>query len=83
MYAELRGKGQLTVPSEIVKKLGLSSGSVMEVSEKDGSIVLTPVIMCPRKDIEEALEDAKSKDLPHSINRIIERLGKQEENCNG
>ena len=36
MLAELRQKAQITIPKEIIVKLGLSEGDKLDVFEKDG-----------------------------------------------
>ena len=36
---ELRQKAQVTIPREIIVKLGLSEGDKLDIFEKDGSIV--------------------------------------------
>ncbi len=38
MLAELRQKAQVTIPREIIVKLGLSEGDKLDIFEKDGSI---------------------------------------------
>jgi AbrB family looped-hinge helix DNA binding protein len=48
MLAELRQKSQITIPKDIVTKLGLSEGDKLEVSEKDGMICVTPVAVYPK-----------------------------------
>ncbi|HHX93385.1 MAG TPA: AbrB/MazE/SpoVT family DNA-binding domain-containing protein, partial [Clostridiales bacterium] len=35
MLAELRPKSQITIPKELVEKLGLSEGDKLEIYEKD------------------------------------------------
>ena len=49
MLAELRQKAQITIPKEIIVKLGLSEGDKLDVFEKDGSICLMPVAFYPKK----------------------------------
>lgn len=64
MLAELRPKAQITIPREIIIKLGLSEGDKLDVFEKDGSICMMPVTVYPRKYLEELKEeigDIKSK----------------------
>ena len=48
MLAEIRGRSQITIPSEIIKKLGISEGDKFEVVEKDGGIFLCPVVVYPK-----------------------------------
>lgn len=52
MLAELRGRSQLTIPAEIIKRLGISEGDIFDISEKDGGIFLCPVIIYPKNQIE-------------------------------
>ena len=47
MLAEIRGRSQITIPSEIIKKLGISEGDKFDIIEKDGGIFLCPVIVYP------------------------------------
>ena len=64
MLAELRQKAQITIPREIIIKLGLSEGDKLDVFEKDGSICMMPVTVYPSKYLEELKEeigDIKSK----------------------
>lgn len=48
MLAEIRGRSQITIPAEIIKKLGISEGDKFDVVEKDGGIFLCPVIVFPK-----------------------------------
>ena len=41
MIIELRQKSQITIPSELIKKLSLKSGDKFEISIKKGALVLT------------------------------------------
>jgi AbrB family looped-hinge helix DNA binding protein len=51
MLVELKKKSQVTVPSELVKKMNLRPGDKLEIEEKDGRIILTPVVVIPRNQI--------------------------------
>ncbi len=52
MLAELRGRSQITIPAEIIKKLKISEGDKFEVTERDGGIFLCPVVVYPKEKIE-------------------------------
>jgi AbrB family looped-hinge helix DNA binding protein len=39
-HSKLTAQGQISVPSEVRKKLGVGPGSVLEWEEKDGEIVV-------------------------------------------
>ena len=53
MLAELRQKAQVTIPKEIIVKLGLSEGDKLDIFEKDGSICIMPVVVYPKKYLSE------------------------------
>ena len=58
MLAELRQKAQVTIPREIIVKLGLSEG------DKDGSICIMPVVVYPKhylNELKEEISDVKAK----------------------
>ena len=64
MLAELRQKSQITIPKEIIVKLGLSEGDKLDIFEKDGSICLMPVAVYPRNylsELKEEIRDVKAK----------------------
>jgi len=64
MLAELRAKSQITIPKEFVDKLGLEEGDKLEVFEKDGTIFIMPVVVYPKKYLDELrdeIEEAKAK----------------------
>lgn len=64
MLAELRQKSQITIPKEIIVKLGLSEGDKLDVFEKDGTICMLPVAVYPKKYLDELrteLDDVKAK----------------------
>ncbi len=64
MLAELRQKSQVTIPKEIIVKLGLSEGDKLEIFEKDGTIFLMPVVVYPKKyldELKEEISDVKAK----------------------
>ncbi len=53
MIIELRQKSQITIPSELIKKLSLKSGDKFEISIKKGALILTPVTVYPKNYVEE------------------------------
>ena len=57
MLTELRQKAQVTIPKEIIVKLGLSEGDKLDIFEKDGAICLMPVVVYPRKYLAELREE--------------------------
>jgi len=64
MLAELRQKSQITIPKEIVLKLGLSEGDKFDIVEQDGTIYMVPVVVYPKKYLDELykeIEDTKAQ----------------------
>lgn len=53
MLTELKDKSQVTIPSKIVKELGLVRGDMFDVIIHDGAIELVPVVVYPKSKIEE------------------------------
>ena len=48
MVTKLRERSQITLPSEIVKKLDLKTGDNLEITLKDGRIIINPVLVIDR-----------------------------------
>lgn len=64
MLAELRQKAQVTIPREIIVKLGLSEGDKLDIFEKDGTICIMPVVVYPKKylsELKDEISDVKTK----------------------
>lgn len=64
MLAELRQKSQITIPKEIILKLGLSEGDKLDIFEQDGAICMLPVAVYPKKYLDELrseINEAKAK----------------------
>ena len=64
MLTELRPKSQVTIPKEIIVKLGLSEGDTLDICEKDGAICIVPVAVYPRQymdDLHREIEEIKAK----------------------
>jgi len=64
MLAELRSKSQITIPKEIITKLGLSEGDKLDVFEQNGTICMMPVVVYPKKyldQLRDELNETKAK----------------------
>ena len=57
MIIELRKKSQITLPKEIVKNLNLQEGDKFEVSIKNGSIKLEPLVVYSKEYILKLAEE--------------------------
>jgi len=48
MITKLRGRSQITLPSDVVKKLKLSAGDNLEITLEGDKIVIKPVLIIDR-----------------------------------
>ncbi len=63
MLAELRHQ-KSRIPRAIIVKLGLSEGDKLDIFEKDGTIFMLPVVVYPKKYLDELcgeLDEVKAK----------------------
>lgn len=84
MLLELRPKSQITIPKEIIEKLGLIEGDKLDIFEKDGAICLMPVVVYPKKYLDELhkeIDVARAKiasgEQPafDSVDALFQKLG--------
>ncbi len=81
MLATLRAKNQITLPTNIIKKLNLHKDDNIDIDITDsGQIILTPVSVVEKKfvdDIKEALNDVKNGKLSKAMTaeEMIKHLG--------
>lgn len=82
MLAEIRGRSQITIPAEIIKKLGISEGDKFDIMEKDGGIFLCPVVVYPKdkiakiaKILKESESDTKKKTAFESVEYLFSDMG--------
>ncbi len=82
MLAEIRGRSQITIPAEIIKKLGISEGDMFDIMEKDGGIFLCPVVVYPKdkiakiaKIIKESEADLSKQNAFDSVEDLFADMG--------
>ena len=64
MLTELLPNSKVTIPKDIIVRLGLSEGDTLDIYEKDGTICIMPVIIYPKKymdDLRKEIDDVKAK----------------------
>ncbi len=87
MVIKLRGRSQITLPAEIVKKLNIKTGDNLEVTLDGDRIIITPVLVIERSQAwfwskewqdkeREVEEDIKAGKLGHAkdVDDLIEQL---------
>ena len=82
MLAEIRGRSQVTIPAEIVKKLGIAEGDKFDITEKDGGIFMCPVVIYPKdkiakiaKLVKDAEEETAKQTAFESIEDMFADMG--------
>ena len=82
MLAEIRGRSQITIPAEIIKKLGIAEGDKFDIMEKDGGIFLCPVVVYPKdkiakiaKILKESENDTKKGTAFESVEDMFADMG--------
>ena len=70
MMIEIRGRSQITIPSEIVKSLGIKEGDKFEVIERDGGIFLCPVVVYPKKEMIRIAKLVKETDAEYKSGEL-------------
>ena len=48
MIVDIKQKSQVTIPMTLLKKLKLKIGDKLDIKEKDGKLIITPVMVIPR-----------------------------------
>ena len=64
MLTELRQKSQITIPKEIVQRLGLCEGDKLDIIEKEGAIYMIPVTVYPKqylRQLRDEIDAAKAR----------------------
>ncbi len=87
MLAEIRGRSQVTIPAEIVKKLGIAEGDKFDITEKDGGIFMCPVVIYPKdkiakvaKIVKDAEEETAKQTAFESVEDMFADMGIDIEN---
>ena len=82
MLAEIRGRSQITIPAEIIKKLGITEGDKFDITERDGGIFLCPVVVYPKdkiakiaKLIKESEADLSKQSAFDSVENLFADMG--------
>lgn len=82
MLAEIREHSQITIPAEIIKKLGIADGDKFDITEKDGVIFLCPVVVYPKdkmmkieKIIKESEADLSKQNAFDSVEDLFADMG--------
>ena len=75
MLVEMRARSQITLPNEIIKKLGISEGDRFEVVERDGGVFLCPVVVYPKAKLEKIAKIIKDhKQNPTAAYESVEDM---------
>jgi len=67
MLIEMKAHSQITLPSEIIKKIGIQEGDRLEVMERDGGVFLCPVVVYPKDKLERIAKIIKDHENEPSV----------------
>ena len=77
MLVEMRAQSQITLPNEIIKKLGISEGDKFEVVERDGGVFLCPVVEYSKAKLEQIAKIIKDhENYPSAVFETVEDMFK-------
>ena len=75
MLVEMRARSQITLPSEIIKNLGINEGDKFEAVERDGGVFLCPVVVYPKSEIAKIAKILKEhKKNPSTVYESVEGM---------
>ena len=75
MLVEMRARSQITLPSEIIRNLGIAEGDKFEAVERDGGVFLCPVVVYPKKKMAEIAKILKEhKKNPSTVYDSVEEM---------
>jgi len=67
MLIEMRARSQITLPSEITKRMGINEGDRFEVMERDGGVFLCPVVVYPKSKLAQIAQTIKDHEREPSV----------------
>lgn len=68
-HSKVTSQGQISVPAEVRRKLGIGPGSLLEWDEEEGKVVIRRVGRFSSEDVHNALF-SKRKQSPRSLNEL-------------
>ena len=75
MLVEMRARSQITLPSEIVKRIGVGEGDKFEAIERDGGIFLCPVVVYPKAKLEKIAKIIREHEKsPSTVYETVEDM---------
>ena len=82
MLVDLKQKSQVTIPRGLVKKLNLKVGDKLEIEEKNGRLIITPVVVVPKDQAwfyrPEWQEEEREVDRQKADGKLHKASGKEE-----
>ena len=81
MIIDVKAKGQIALPKEVVKSLKIAKGDRLELVVENGIITLVPVVVTPKvvvKELKDAVTKAKKNvgngEAFVKVDEVIEKL---------
>jgi len=77
MLVEMRARSQITLPSEIIRSLGINEGDRFEAVERDGGVFLCPVVVYPKSKMAKIAKIIKEHEKnPSTVYESVEGMFK-------
>ena len=77
MLIEMRARSQITLPSEIIRNLGINEGDKFEAVERDGGVFLCPVVVYPKSKMEKIAKIIRDHEKsPSTVYESVEGMFK-------
>jgi antitoxin PrlF len=76
-HSKLTAQGQISVPAEVRRKLGLGPGAILEWEEEDGEIVVRKAGRYSSADIRRALFGKKKPPAARTVQQMDEAIAKR------
>jgi len=85
MLIEVNAKSQLTIPTEVIEKMGFYEGDLFEVTVRDGVVFLFPTVVYPESTTERLKQVIASHDHENLIaydnaDEMLAAMGIKDEN---
>ena len=74
-HSRVTSQGQISVPAEVRRKLGIGPGSVLEWDEEGGEVVVRRVGRFSSKDVHDALFSTR-RPKPRSLDELKASIGR-------
>lgn len=84
MVIKLKSKATVVLPKEVAKQLKLKTEDDLDIKIVDGSIIITPVVVCPKKyvnelhtEINKAKKAVEQEEIFNGVDEVVSKIDEQ------